>query len=208
MKQPLWAGQSKSYKRPFDLTVLILAHVLLFPVWTLLWLLIPILIWFEDRGPIFYVQRRIGWKGQHFWLLKFRSMRVQKNGEAWEEATLRNDSRVTRIGSLLRATALDELPQVINLWKGDMSLVGPRALPPSMHDAGVREDSQFALRLQVLPGLTGVAQLYSSRHCSAGERLKNDLFYISKASVSFDLKLIVLSIVLTALGRWGKGRRI
>ena len=123
----------RAYKRPFDVTILMLAHVLLLPIWAVLWVVIPVLIWLEDRGPVFYLQERIGLGGRTFGLLKFRSMNVRGTGE-WSGFTLQDDPRITKVGRVLRATALDELPQVLNLWKGDISLVGPRALPSYMHE--------------------------------------------------------------------------
>ncbi len=190
-----------------DLSILLLAHLLLSPLWTLLWVLIPLAIWLEDRGPIFYIQQRVGRGGRIFGMFKFRSMRVQEGSEEWSGFTMRNDPRVTRIGGFLRRTALDELPQVINLWKGDISLVGPRALPTDMHEGYVNEDSDFPLRLQIRPGLTGLSQIKSPRHCSARERLNYDLLYIQKSNLYLDVKLIIISVWLTLTGKWGSGSR-
>ena len=196
----------RAYKRPFDVTILVLAHVLLLPIWAVLWVVIPVLIWLEDRGPVFYVQERVGLRGRTFGLLKFRSMNVRGTGE-WSGFTQQDDPRITKVGRVLRATALDELPQVLNLWKGDISLVGPRALPSYMHEDYMKEEPRFALRLQVRPGLTGLAQIHLARHCSARKRLRYDLRYIRKANLWLDVKLIALSALLTFAGQWGKGRR-
>ena len=195
------------YKRPMDLSILLLAHLLLSPLWALLWVLIPLAIWLEDRGPIFYVQQRVGHGGRTFGMFKFRSMRVQEGPEEWSGFTIRDDPRVTRIGGFLRRTALDELPQVINLFKGDISFVGPRALPTEMHEDYVNENSDFPLRLQIRPGLTGLSQIKSPRHCSARERLNYDLSYIQKSSLYLDVKLIIISVWLTLTGKWGSGSR-
>ena len=207
-----WAGTSgdlaeRRYKRPFDLITLIAAHIALFPLWLLLWIVIPLFIWLEDRGPIFYVQQRVGYRGRTFGMFKFRSMRVQQDREEWLGSTSTNDPRITKIGRLLRRTALDELPQIINLWKGDISFVGPRALPTDMHKGYANEDSDFPLRLQIRPGLTGLSQIKSPRHCSARERLNYDLLYIQQASLYLDVKLIVSSVWLTLTGQWGAGPR-
>lgn len=195
------------YKRPLDLTILVLSHVLMFPLWLLLWTLIPLLIWLEDRGPVFYVQERIGRGGRVFGLFKFRTMAVMKEGESWSGFTLRDDPRITRIGRLLRSTALDELPQIINLWRGDISLVGPRALPPYMHNDYLKEEPRFARRLRIRPGLTGLSQTRLSRHCGARKRLRHDLLYIHRANLMLDLLLIVQSVWLTLTLQWGKGLR-
>jgi lipopolysaccharide/colanic/teichoic acid biosynthesis glycosyltransferase len=195
------------YKRPMDLTILLLAHVVLLPLWLLLWVLIPLLIWLEDRGPVFYRQERVGRGGRSFGLFKFRSMSVMNEGESWPGFTTRDDPRITRIGRLLRSTALDELPQIINLWRGDISLVGPRALPPYMYDDYLKEEPRFARRLRIRPGLTGLSQTRLPRHCGARRRLRYDLLYIREANLMLDLVLIIQSVWLTLTRQWGKGLR-
>jgi lipopolysaccharide/colanic/teichoic acid biosynthesis glycosyltransferase len=199
--------KGRRYKRPLDLNILVLAHLFLLPMWILLWVSISICIWLEDHGPIFYIQQRVGRGGSTFGLIKFRSMRVKRDGESWSGQTAEDDPRITRVGRFLRSTALDELPQVINLWKGDISFVGPRALPGHMHEDYLKEEPRFVLRLQVRPGLSGLAQIYLARHCSARKRLRYDLLYIRIASPWLDLKLIITSLWLTLTGRWGKGPR-
>ncbi len=200
-------SEERRYKRPLDLTTLIAAHLALLPLWVLLWITIPLCIWIEDRGPIFYVQQRVGRGGRIFGMFKFRSMRVKQDREEWLGSTSTDDPRITKMGRLLRRTALDELPQIINLWKGDTSFVGPRALPLEMHKSYVNEEPDFPLRLQVRPGLTGMAQLKLPRRCSVRERLTYDLLYIDKASPYLDVKLIISSVWLTLTGKWGSGSR-
>jgi lipopolysaccharide/colanic/teichoic acid biosynthesis glycosyltransferase len=134
-------------------------------------------------------------------------MRIKSDNEPWPESTSQNDPRVTVFGRILRRVALDELPQVINLWKGDISLVGPRALPVQMHEGYVKEEPQFVKRLEVRPGLTGLAQICLPRHCKARKRLRHDLLYIYKATLCLDLKLILISVWLTLTGNWGTGPR-
>lgn len=114
------------YKRIFDLGVLLLAHILLFPIWFLLWTIIPLFIWLEDRGPIFYKQKGAGRYGKEFEVYKFRTMvnDADKMG-VWTDE---NDPRVTKVGKILRKTSMDELPSLLSILKGDMSFVGPRAL--------------------------------------------------------------------------------
>ncbi len=193
-------------KRPFDLAILILAHVILFPLWLLLWTLIPAMIWLDDRGPVFFRQTRLGKGGNKFTVLKFRTMvpDAERLGLPW---TTEGDSRLTRVGKVLRRTALDELPQIVNLWRGDISFVGPRTLPIPMHEGYVAEEPAFGQRLQVRPGLTGLAQLSLPRHCSARMRLRYDLLYVRNSNLCLDLKLIVVSVWLTLTGRWGTGMR-
>lgn len=196
----------KGTKRAFDLAVLIGAHILLLPVWTLLWTVIPALIWLGDRGPVFYSQLRVGRGGKVFRVYKFRSMvpdAERRTGAVWAG---KNDTRVTKVGKVLRLTALDELPQVISIFKGDMSLVGPRAERPELHERFVTSIPEFALRLQVRPGLTGMAQVYGHYDSLPEEKLKFDLEYIRTASLFTDLRLIVSSVFNSLLARWDRPR--
>jgi len=143
------------YKRPLDLAIFLFAHILLCPFWLLLWTIIPALIYIEDGRPIFYIQRRVGKGRRVFKAIKFRSMlrdAERYTGPVWAKE---NDPRVTRVGRLLRVTALDELPQVLNILKGDMSFVGPRPERPELIRKFSQEIPDFPLRLKVKPGLTG-----------------------------------------------------
>ena len=195
-------GGEKPYKRPFDLTVLVLAHLfpLMLLVWVLLWTLIPLLVWLEDRGPVFFRQKRVGKDGRVFTLMKFRTMvpDAEREGPAW---TIERDPRMTRIGRILRRTALDELPEVLSIWKGDMSLVGPRALDVEEHKSLEAQIPGFAERLKVRPGLTGLAQVYN-RTDEARAKLGRDLEYIRRMSFWLDLKLLILSVFNTLTARW------
>jgi lipopolysaccharide/colanic/teichoic acid biosynthesis glycosyltransferase len=183
--------------------VLIVSHVFLLPVWALLWMLIPLAIWLEDRGSIFYCQSRIGRWGRKFRLIKFRTMRqLQKDGESTILET-ENDPRVTRVGRFLRRTAIDELPQVLNIFVGHMSLVGPRPEPPDIHEQLLRQSPIAHLRLQVLPGLTGVAQLYGGYHGDLRNKLRYDLLYVKKMNLWLDVRLILLSCWKTLNIGWG-----
>lgn len=191
---------SNGYKLWFDLTVLILAHLLLLPLWVLLWSVVPLLIWLGDRGPVFYRQERAGKGGRIFTILKFRTMVLDadRKGPAW---TIEGDPRVTRVGKLLRRTALDELPGVLSIWKRDMSLVGPRALDVEEQRSFEHEISGFESRLQVLPGLTGLAQVYD-RTDDAYDKFHYDLEYLGRMGPWLDTKLLILSVWNTLGGRW------
>ena len=190
------------YKSWFDLTVLVLAHILLLPLWLLLWTIIPILILLGDRGPVFYKQDRVGKRGRVFTVFKFRTMVLdaEKIGAAW---TMDEDPRVTRVGKLLRRTALDELPEVLNIWKGDMSLVGPRALDVAEQESFEKLIVGFEKRLQVRPGLTGLAQIYDSK-ADAHDKIHYDLEYLQRMSPWLDLKLLVLSVGNTLGVKWDR----
>lgn len=194
--------RESTYKRPFDLFVLIISHLILSPIWLLLWTVIPIAIWLNDRGPIFYRQERLGKNGKRFIVLKFRSMAPDAETPTGAVWATDNDPRVTRIGRILRNRALDELPQVLNMWKGDMSLVGPRAERPELAEQFAKELHDFPLRLAVRPGLTGLAQTYGRYNTSPRNKLRYDLLYIRRASLWLDLKLLSMSVVLTVKGRW------
>ncbi len=203
-QQPGVTAKDKLYKRPFDLTVLVLAHVLLFPLWLLLWTFIPLAIWLQDRGPIFYKQTRIGRGGKVFTIRKFRTMvpdAERMTGAVW--ATLR-DPRITTLGRILRTTALDELPQVLNIWRGEMSIVGPRSERPELHAQFVQQYPGFEQRLAVRPGLTGLAQVKGEYNLPPNEKLVYDLDYIRRMSLWLDIKLITISAWNTVVGRWDR----
>ena len=189
-----------SYKRWFDVSVLVLAHLLFFPLWILLWTVIPLLIWLEDRKPVFYRQQRMGKDGKPFNLIKFRTMVVgaQDQGPAW---TIDGDPRVTRVGRILRRTALDELPEVISIWKGNMSFVGPRALDLDEQRCLEELMPGFEERLRVRPGLTGLAQIYDKTD-DPYEKYRYDMEYLQKLSPFLDARLLLLSVWNTVIAGW------
>jgi len=192
----------RRYKRLFDILVLIVAHVTLLPLWILLWTLIPLLIWLGDRGPIFFRQQRAGKDGAIFTILKFRTMVPDSDskGPAW---TTHGDPRVTPVGKILRRTALDELPGILSIWKGDMSLVGPRALDVEEHLLLEQEIPGFAERLKVMPGLTGLAQVHD-RMDNAHDKFRYDMEYICHMGLRLDVRLLILSVYNTFLARWDR----
>ena len=170
------------------------------PVFIFLWTLIPLLIWLQDRGPVFYRQKRKGKDGKVFTVTKFRTMvpGTEILGPTW---TTERDPRVTKLGRMLRKRSLDELPQTISIWKGDMSFVGPRALEVSEHEILEAKIPDYQKRLQIQPGLTGLAQVYN-RGDAAESKLRHDLEYVSKMSPWIDTKLLILSLRNTLLAKW------
>lgn len=199
--------QKGLYKRPLDLTILATAHIfpLLLPIWIVLWTLIPLLIWLEDRGPVFYKQKRVGKNEREFTLRKFRTMR---GGQAEGEPTIPvtdHDPRVTRVGRFLRRTALDELPQILSILRGDMSFVGPRPMPPDFHQEFLNLNPEAYRRVLVRPGLSGLAQVYGTYDSGFADKLDYDLLYLEKMSLWLDCKLLIISVWKTLLGRWEMG---
>ncbi len=146
-----------------------------------------------DGGPVFYKQKRLTLNGKVFEILKFRTMitNAEKDGKA--RLAGKKDSRITRIGSFLRASRLDELPQLINILAGDMSLVGPRPERPEIASEYEKEIPEFHFRLKMKAGLTGYAQIYGKYNTTAYDKLKLDLSYIRQYSIWLDLKLILMT---------------
>ncbi len=196
----------KTYKlkRPLDLLMIIvgLLFPLLWPLWFIVIFIIPLLIWIEDRGPIFYSQNRIGKNKKVFKVIKFRTMipeAEKTSGAVW---STKDDPRITRIGHLLRRTALDEIPQLLNILKGEMSFVGPRAERPELHEKFSKEIPGFDKRLDVTPGLSGLAQINGSYDLDPREKLVFDIDYSKKMSLFFDLKIIIVSVFNSISAKW------
>jgi lipopolysaccharide/colanic/teichoic acid biosynthesis glycosyltransferase len=174
-----------------------------------LWLLIAVALKLEDGGPVFYAQERVGEGGRLFDALKFRSMIPDAEAGVGAVQATEDDPRVTRVGRLMRATAMDELPQLWNIFRGDMSFVGPRALRPGeieVNGAGqlllLHEIPGYVARSRVRPGLTGIAQIFAPRDVSRRNKFRFDRLYVERQSLGLDLKLIVLSFWITFRGRW------
>ncbi len=189
-ESPLADGYNRFLKRAMDIGFSVLALVLLFP----LFVIIATLIKLTSAGGVFYLQKRIGEDGRPFAIIKFRTMinNAEKGtGRVW---AAENDPRCTKVGAFLRKTNLDELPQVINVLKGEMSLVGPR--PERPHFVGkFKEDvPRYMARHKIKSGITGWAQVNGLRgNTSIEERTKYDLYYIENWSVTFDLKILLMS---------------
>jgi lipopolysaccharide/colanic/teichoic acid biosynthesis glycosyltransferase len=197
-------------KRTFDLLLSGLGLLASSPLWPLIALAVKL----QDGGPVFYGQERVGKGGKRFRSWKFRSMVRDSDARFGPLQARDRDSRVTRVGRVLRATALDELPQLWNIFKGDMSFVGPRALLPE--EIEVDGDGQsiplekipgYEVRHGVQPGLTGVAQIYASRDVPRRHKFKFDLLYIKRQSLWLDLKLIALSFWISGRGKWESRQR-
>lgn len=188
-------------KRLFDLVVSGLSLILLSPVF----LIIALIIKLDSKGKVFYKHKRIGKNGEYIYLYKFRSMYTDskerledllKNPETkkeWEENfKLKNDPRITRVGKLLRKTSLDELPQLLNIFNGDMSIVGPR---PIIDDEILKYGKNKEKLLSVLPGLTGWWACNGRSCTDYNERMKLELYYIDHRSILLDLKVIFKTFI-------------
>lgn len=192
---------SRAAKRSLDLLLSIVGFLLTSPLFVVL----PILIKLTSPGPVFYRQERIGLNGRRFMILKFRSMSedAELPGQAmWAKE---RDPRITAIGRFMRQFRIDELPQMLNVLKGDMSFVGPRPERPEFIAALCREIPYYALRLSVKPGITGWAQVmfrYGATVEDAAEKLQYDLYYIKHMSLALDSR-IVLKTIRTVLFKSG-----
>jgi lipopolysaccharide/colanic/teichoic acid biosynthesis glycosyltransferase len=192
-------------KRIFDIGVSGTGLIVFAPVS----LLIAIAIKLEDGGPVFFTQERVGRDCQVFTAYKFRSMVVDAERLTGAVQATANDPRVTAVGRVLRATAFDELPQLWNIFRGDMSVVGPRPLRPGEADTtadGVHLPLSaipgYEQRHRVRPGLTGIAQVHAARDLPRTGKFRYDLLYQRRSTLCLDLKLIAQSFWITARGRW------
>jgi lipopolysaccharide/colanic/teichoic acid biosynthesis glycosyltransferase len=199
-------------KRLFDMIVAGAGLIVFAPVS----LLIALGIKLEDGGPVFFTQDRVGRDCRVFTAYKFRSMVVDAERFTGAVQATENDPRVTRMGRILRATAFDELPQLWNILRGDMSVVGPRPLRPGEADTtadGVQLPLSaipgYQARHRVRPGLTGIAQVYAPRDLPRTGKFRYDLLYQRRAGFCLDLRLILQSFWITARGRWeDRGRKV
>ena len=192
-------------KRSLDLLLSTMGLLLSAPLWGIAALAIKL----EDRGSVFYAQDRWGQHQRRIRVLKFRTMIPNANPTGVTVQATADDPRITRAGRVLRATAFDELPQLLNIWKGEMSFVGPRMLPINerqrREESGEVEDEKIAgfhERLQVRPGLTGIAQIYAPRDVPRRHKFRYDLLYIRRQSFWLDVRLILLSFWITFRGAW------
>jgi lipopolysaccharide/colanic/teichoic acid biosynthesis glycosyltransferase len=156
------------------------------------------------RDPIFYHQLRIGHDGKPFWLHKFRSMRTDAEADGVARWASRNDARVTRLGTFLRRTRLDELPQIFNVLKGQMSLVGPRPERPEFVAKLTASIPYYSERHRIKPGVTGWAQLlhcYGSDEEGSKRKLEYDLYYVKHAGIVLDLVILVQTVEVVLFGK-------
>lgn len=189
-----WARPRDRYKRPFDLAVLALVATVLAPFWALTVPLIALAIRLEDGGRILHLQRRVGRCGKEFEVVKFRTMVDDAERLTGPVLAVPADSRITRVGKLLRRYHIDELPQVINIVRGEMSLVGPRPERPDMVRRIMRRTPDFWRRLSVAPGIAGLAQARTHYRARARVKLRYDRMYIANMGPWLDIKLLIACV--------------
>ena len=187
---PLSNNSNKVIKRTMDIMGSAAGIVVLSP----LLLLLAALVKISSPGPVIFKQERVGLHSKPFYMYKFRSMEQQSEEEEKKAWTVRDDPRVTGIGKFLRRTSLDELPQLFNILKGDMSLVGPRPERPLFVERFREEIPRYMVKHQVRPGLTGWAQVNGFRgDTSIKKRIDYDIYYIENWTIGFDIKIIFLT---------------
>ena len=185
------------YQRIMDLVLSKVGLVIGLPLIAIFGILIKI----EDKGPITYKQERLGKCGRRFYIYKLRSMRTdaEKFGAQWAE---KDDPRITKVGKFIRKTRIDEIPQLFNILKGDMGLIGPRPERPNFTVQFNEEIPGFINRLAIKPGLTGWAQVNGGYEITPEEKLKEDIYYIKNRSILLDFKILfkTVKVVLTGDG--------
>ena len=198
-------GRGYLLKRPFDIMVASVGLLIASP----LWLVFSIAIKLEDGGPILFLQDRWGKDKRKIRAYKFRTMVPNSIERFGNIQATEDDSRITRVGRLLRSTGLDEMPQLLNIAKGDMSWVGPRALP--IDEVQVQEGDGhlpdeaipgFETRSKLHPGLTGIAQIFAPRDIPRRQKYAYDAIYAGSQSLWLDMRLIIVSLWITLRARW------
>ena len=182
--------EQRLFKRIFDI---LFSMIVIIPALPFM-LVSAIAIKLYDRGPVFYKQKRLTINGKEFYVYKFRSMIVDAEKDGIPQLCTDEDSRITPVGKVLRKCRLDELPQILNILKGDMSVVGPRPERPELTEQYKKEMPEFEFRLKVKAGLTGYAQVTGVYDTSPYDKLKMDLMYIENYSARMDLQIILMTI--------------
>ena len=185
-------------KRILDIISSLLGLIVAIPII----LVIAIIIKIEDNGPVFYSQQRLGKDEKNFFVYKLRSMRVDAETYGGVQWAQKDDPRITKIGKFIRKTRIDEIPQLFNILKGDMSLIGPRPERPELTYKFNKEIPGFIDRLVIKPGLTGLAQVNGGYDISPEEKLKWDIIYIKNRNIFLDISIIfkTIGVVFTGEG--------
>ncbi len=185
------------YKRGLKRAIDVCISLIGLPFFGLIFAIVAPIIHFTDHGPVFYNADRLGYKGKVYTMYKFRSMRVNapdlrnKDGSTYNGD---NDPRVTRIGRILRKTSIDETPQLLNVLKGDMSVIGPRPFVTTHYRGYDKLDARMKKRLEVRPGITGYSQAYFRNSITQNEKIDNDCYYADHVSFLFDVRIFIQTI--------------
>jgi exopolysaccharide biosynthesis polyprenyl glycosylphosphotransferase len=190
IQPPKLSSSQALLKRTFDLSISLATLILLSPVLLLLYIIIPL----TSSGPALFKQERVGKNGKPYNMLKFRSMVQDAERKTGPVLACESDPRITKVGRLIRATRLDELPQLVNVLKGEMSLVGPRPERQFFIDKFKVSMPHYAYRLAVKPGITGLAQVMAKYNTSVEDKLRFDLMYIKNYSLDQDIKILLHTI--------------
>ena len=193
--------EQRIIKRFMDLIISSIVLVLMSPIMGVTALAIKL----EDGGPVIYSQERCTINGKYFMLYKFRSMRVNAEKKGGAQLAKKNDDRITKTGNFIRKTRLDELPQLINVLKGDMSFVGPRPERPEFVEINSREIPEFRYRMKAKAGLTGYAQVFGKYNTSFLDKLKLDLLYIEKYTLLLDIQIILMTLKVILMKESAEG---
>ena len=198
--------EERVIKRAWDIVFSMILLVLLSPIM----LITALIIKLSDGGPVFYRQIRCTKNGRKFEILKFRSMVVDAEKAGRAVLATKDDPRITKVGRIIRKCRIDELPQLINVFKGDMSFVGPRPERPEFIEKYMEEMPEFSYRMKVRAGITGYAQLYGKYNTKPYDKLKFDLYYIEQFSLGLDIRLMILTfkILFTKESTEGTSERI
>ncbi len=186
------------WREAFDRGLALMGFLLTLPIFALMGILIPL----ESRGPVLYRQKRLGKGNKPFWIYKFRSMVADAEKKSGAVLAQKNDPRVTRIGKLMRALRIDEIPQILNILCGDMSIIGPRPERPEFQNIYVETIPWYSLRSLHKPGLTGLAQVSGDYHTSAQRKLLYDVTYLANMGPVLDMKILAAT-VMTVLTKKG-----
>ena len=185
------------YKHLFKRLIDIIVCIIGLPFFAILFIIFAPIIKLTDKGPVFYNAERLGLKGSVYKMYKFRSMRVNapdirnKDGSTYNSD---NDPRVTKIGHIMRKTSVEETPQILNVQKGDMSIIGPRPFVTTHYEGYDKLDEQGRKRLSVRPGITGYSQAYFRNSITQEEKIKNDCYYADNVSFALDFKIFFQTI--------------
>lgn len=183
----------RGIKRAFDLFVSLVIVIVFIPIW----IIVAVLIKITSPGPVFFLQDRPGYHKKIFKVYKFRTMKLGSEKMVKGQEVMKDDDRVTSVGKFLRRSKMDELPQILNVLKGEMSLIGPR---PERVASLEDYDDEISKRLNMLPGMTGLAQVSGNIYLSLADRYKLDVYYVEHFSLWLDIKILFRTVGVVLFG--------